>query len=93
MAMEMEFEWHPAKAEYNLNKHGISFVLAAHFLQSGHYILLPSDHASEPRILAVGSYENCIITVVFTHRHGKIRIISARKASREERRTYRDLQS
>ncbi len=87
----LEFEWDSEKASANLAKHDISFELAADFLSTGNYVEILSSRGNEARIMAVGVYAERVITVVFTRRNGTIRIISARSASREERRKYRSL--
>ncbi len=89
----IELEWDEKKNQINVEKHSISFVIAAHFLQSGHYQEIPSNRHDEERVMAIGLYAGSIITVVFTRRNATIRIISARSASREERGKYRELQS
>ncbi len=87
----LEFEWDKAKATTNEEKHGIAFVIAARLILDGNYVEIPSDTNSETRFKAIGKTENTILTVVFTRRNARIRIISARRASREERKIYNSL--
>lgn len=84
----MEFEWDPAKAEFNLEKHGISFVAAARVLQ-GPYVRVPSHRGNEERYLGIGELNGRILTVVYTMRAGRYRIISARRARTNEKEAYR----
>jgi uncharacterized DUF497 family protein len=93
----MVFEWDPAKAKSNQVKHGVSFDDACTvFLDSdaldGED---PAHSAQEPRFLRLGaSLSGSILIVAYTMRskddgETKIRLISARKASRKERKAYK----
>lgn len=84
----MEFEWDTNKEKSNLKKHGISFVAAAHILLAEHYEA-QSDRHSEVRYLAIGEKQGRILAVVYTRRGSKYRIISARRASKNEEKIYR----
>ena len=83
----IEFEWDPEKAAGNLQKHGISFEVAVEIFFSTHHI---SEDArteyGEKRYIAVGTTGDMTLTVVFTPRGKAFRIISARKARRNERK-------
>jgi len=87
----LEFEWDEGKAKKNEEKHSISFDLAANLLIKQEYVEIPSNTNSETRFKAIGAIENTILTVVFTRRNARIRIISARRASREERKIHSSL--
>jgi len=85
-----EFEWDDAKAEANLTKHKISFRAASRVFGDS-FVLIEEDLSEdygEKRFLATGLVEDLLITVVYTERGDRIRIISARKADANERRTY-----
>ena len=89
----MVFEWDDAKAQTNLLKHGVSFKVAstvfADDLALTGYDPLHSD--DEDRYLTMGlSAEGLLLVVSHTDRDGAIRIISARQASRAERKDYED---
>jgi uncharacterized DUF497 family protein len=86
----LEFEWDPDKNESNELKHGISFRVAASLLQNHNPKILRSRETApgELRHLAVGESDSDMIAVVYTKRGDVFRIISARKASRSERREY-----
>ncbi|HAM51846.1 MAG TPA: hypothetical protein DCP92_14605 [Nitrospiraceae bacterium] len=89
----MEFEWDPDKAEVNLKKHGISFHEAATVFGDALAITFndPDHSMREHRFLTFGySIMNQLLVVVHTERHEKIRIISARRAIRHERKIYED---
>jgi uncharacterized DUF497 family protein len=85
-----DFEWDDAKAEANLRKHGISFRAASSVFDDPLVVIeldLSEDYG-EDRFVATGRVEGLLVTVVYTERGDCIRIISARKANADERRTY-----
>ncbi len=87
----MRFEWDPRKAAANAAKHGVSFEEAQEVFAGSPVTILDAAHSAlEPRFWTVGPIARGIILVVWTAREaGVIRIISARPASRAERRLYR----
>lgn len=85
----MEFEWDARKAAGNLKKHGVDFTDAATVLYDDLAVTIPDEHQSEERFVTVGmDARGRILVVVYSWRGESIRIISARKASRSERRQY-----
>jgi uncharacterized DUF497 family protein len=89
----MEFEVDPAKATQNLKKHKVSFEEAASvFGDPMAYTFTDPDHSfGEDRWLMFGlSQMERILVVIYSHRRGKYRIISARRATRNERKTYEE---
>jgi uncharacterized DUF497 family protein len=80
-------EWDEAKAASNRRKHGIDFDDAVEVFY-GPCLLLRSDRDMEERWLAIGESEERTVAVAFTWRGDTLRIISARHARRNERRTY-----
>ena len=84
----MEFEWDPKKEEANLEKHGISFVAAARLLATAHYEER-SDRNGEIRYLVIGEIQQSVLAVAYTKRGDKYRIISARRASKNEEARYK----
>ncbi len=86
----MEYEWDPAKAAANLKKRGVRFADAALSLEDPLGLTAPDPDASgEPRFVCVGADPSGrILVTVFTPRGRVTRLISSRKASRAERRTY-----
>ena len=87
----MRFEWDPEKARRNLTKHGVSFEEAATaFADPLSITRFDPDHSeNEDRYLLLGAtYSGRLVVVAHTDRDDKIRIISARLATRRERRTY-----
>ena len=89
----MEFEWDDQKEEANLRKHGVSFVDAmAIFGDSLALTGYDPDHSDhEDRYITMGrTPEGRLLLVVHTDRGDTIRIISARDATRRERKDYED---
>jgi uncharacterized DUF497 family protein len=89
----MEFEWDPDKAEVNFKKHGVAFHEAATVFGDPLAITFndPDHSIREHRFLTFGySQRSRLLVVVHTGRHGKTRIISARRATRQERKIYED---
>jgi uncharacterized DUF497 family protein len=87
----LTFEWDPNKAAANLRKHGVSFEVAAEVFRDFQAMTWPDVAHSddEDRELTLGSTQRGVILVVaHTDRSGKIRIISARKATKRERAVY-----
>ncbi len=87
----MEFEWDTQKADSNLKKHGITFEEAASVF--GDYLSLTypdSAHSiQEERFIIIGlSDKNRILIISHTQRNERIRIISARAATKRERDFY-----
>ena len=77
--MAATFEWDSVKAEANLKKHGVSFAAAQlAFLDTKRVIARDKRHSrSEQRFYCLGMVEGGILTVRFTYRSEKIRIIGA----------------
>jgi uncharacterized protein len=93
--MTSEFEWDPIKAASNRQKHGVSFVEAATIFFDTFSITSsdPLHSFYERRFVTTGmSYRQRLLVVVHVDRGGRIRIISARFATRLERETYESLQ-
>ena len=87
----MQFEWDPAKALRNLAKHGISFDEASTVFGDplAGTISDPQRSADEERLVTIGhSDRGVLIVVVHVERGSRTRIISARRATRRERRRY-----
>lgn len=87
----MRFEWDDNKATSNFLKHGITFQEAVTVFADP-YLLFTEDSQysqGEEREWAIGEAENgSIVVVVFTMRSERIRIISARKATKRECHQY-----
>jgi uncharacterized DUF497 family protein len=91
--MFMEFEWDRDKAEANLSKHGVPFDEAKTVFDDPLYIdFYDPDHSEdEDRYIIVGqSQEHRLLIVSYTEREDKIRLISAREATRTEKDAYEE---
>ena len=85
------FEWEPQKAKSNIKKHGVSFEEASTAFQDTLSLAIddPLHSIDEERVVLIGmSNKNRLLVVVHTERGDNIRIISARKATKEERKNY-----
>ena len=80
------YQWDNQKRNTNIEKHGIDFVAAVRIFE-GPVWETPS-HRDEPRWQVVGVVDNMEVTVIYTVRNGNRRIISARRARKDERRGY-----
>ncbi|MDY7093614.1 MAG: BrnT family toxin [Acidobacteriota bacterium] len=89
--MGVTFEWDTAKDEANRRKHGIAFREAIPaFMDPLSFTIPDPDHSTaEERFILLGQDQRGRLLVVsHTDRGDRIRIISARKADRGERRDY-----
>ena len=89
----MKFEWDTAKATANLSKHSVSFDEGATVFLDQLALSGPDpDHSvGEPRYITFGmSSLGRLLAVSHTHRPGGIRIISARRVTRTERKIYEE---
>lgn len=85
-----EYEWDNEKRELNLKKHGVDFVGAIKVFDDQYRIEFSSHRKGEERFQTVGSVHEIIISIVYTVRKNKKRIISARRASKNEREKYHE---
>lgn len=85
----MGFEWDEAKRLANLEKHGIDFIDVLEVFDGG-IVTVEDDRYSygEQHFVTFGLLRGRVIAVVHTDREESIRIISARKATKYEQRTY-----
>ncbi|MCP4338552.1 MAG: BrnT family toxin [Desulfobulbaceae bacterium] len=85
----MEFEWDEEKRQVNIRKHGIDFV-GVEELFAGFTITMEDTRFEydETRFITIGLLNGRIVVVVHTERQEAIRIISIRKATKYEERTY-----
>lgn len=91
--MALVFEWDQNKAKSNLAKHGVLFDEASTVFKDKLSITIgdPIHSDDEDRFVVIGcSYRNRILVVVHTDRGDRIRIISARPATRRERIYYEE---
>lgn len=84
----MDFEYDEAKSQANKRKHGLDFVEAQRLWSDPDLLEIPARTSDEPRFLVIGSMDEKLWSAVITYRNERIRIISARRARREERELY-----
>lgn len=93
--MRLSFEWDPRKNASNKKKHGISFEEAkTSFYDANARLIADPEHSEEEdRFVLLGSSEQLRMLVAsHCYREGSpiVRIISARKANKKERETYKE---
>ncbi len=91
--MSLRFEWDPEKAAFNLKRHRVSFEEASTVFDDPLFIIfLDKEHSiDEERYITIGlSRTNRLLLIAHTDRNDQIRIISARKATKNERRFYEE---
>ncbi|MFA6572283.1 MAG: BrnT family toxin [Bacteroidota bacterium] len=91
--LDLRFEWDLVKAKTNFQKHGISFEEALTVWNDEFAAFLhdPSHSEKEERFVMIGySTKNNLLIISFTERNGNIRIISSRKATRNERKRHEE---
>lgn len=88
-------KWDPKKAESNLLKHGVDFADAAMVLEDELALTIEDDDEFEPRFVTIGSdTSGNILVVVYAYEETEeeleevIRILSARRANKKERKQY-----
>ena len=86
---DLIFEWDSEKARINKLKHRVSFETAANvFFDENRIEKLDEEHSDdEERWQVIGKVED-ILFVIYTDREDRTRIISARKADKDERKEY-----
>lgn len=89
--MSLTFEWDEEKAASNFEKHGISFQAASTVFKDSLSLTIsnPRHSFEEQRFVTIGeAVGQEILVVAPTQRDARVRIISAREATRKERRDY-----
>jgi len=88
----MTFEWDEAKNQANIRNHRIDFVDVTPLFDGPVFVMLDTrrDYGEE-RFVGIGLLDNAVIVTVFVEREpDKIRLISARKATRHEREKFQE---
>ena len=91
--MALSFEWDKRKAKSNLRLHGVSFIEASTvFADPLSLTIYDPDHSmTEMRFVDIGaSHSGRLLVVSYTERGDRIRLISARAATADERRQYEE---
>ena len=84
----MDFEFDPKKSEKNMQKHGIDFFQAQALWDDPELLEIPARTEDEARFLVVGKIGGKHWAGIITYRGEKIRIISVRRARKEEVELY-----
>ena len=85
----MDFEWDDTKRKSNIKKHGIDFINAP-MIFDGYTLTIEDDRYDygEERFITFGILEGRVVVVVHTENGDSIRIISIRRATKYEEKTY-----
>jgi uncharacterized DUF497 family protein len=86
----MDYEWNPGKVATNLQKHGVSFADAVSVFSDDFALTTADDFAEEERFVVLGTdaFGRLLVVAYTWQDEDRIRIISARKATRHERTQY-----
>jgi uncharacterized DUF497 family protein len=90
----VQFEWDPDKAAFNLRKHSVTFEEAQTVFEDDLFVVFedPDHLVDEQRYLIMGqSRQGRLLVVAYTERSRRVRLISARQATRYERRAYEEV--
>ena len=91
--MALDFEWDPVKAASNVSKHGVAFEDSATVFADPLSITIPDPLHSQDEsrlVLIARAHSGRLLVVVHVDRGHVIRLISARPATRKERKTYEE---
>lgn len=88
--MNLKFEWDKAKARSNYKKQGVTFDFAKGVFEDAFAVEFIDDRVEygEERFVIIGMVEGHIIYVAYTEREDRIRMISARRATKYEQEAY-----
>lgn len=84
----MDFECDTSKSKANLEKHGIDFVEAQQLWEDKDRLEIETRTEDEPRSVLIAVLGQKLWSAFFTYRKGRIRLISVRRARKEERELY-----
>ncbi len=88
----MDFEFDAAKSKTNREKHGIDFVEAQQLWEDEDRLEIPARTEDEPRYVLIATLKQKLWSAFFTYRKGRVRLISVRRARKEERERYHESQ-
>ena len=85
----MSYGWDEQKRQINVKKHGVDFIDVPEVFD-GDTVTIPDDRFDygENRFIVIGILKNMVVVVIYTERGENIRIISARKATKNEQIYY-----
>jgi uncharacterized protein len=91
MVHRMEMEWDPAKARADYRKHGVRFADAVIALEDQHAITVRDEAQNEERWITIGlDAVGRVLVVAYTWRTDRVRLISARTATKREAMQYEE---
>lgn len=92
MSKNKTFTWDQPKRQINIEKHGIDFQDAKHIFEDPYRIERQSYRNDEERYEVIGEVNSNVLLVAYVIREGNVyRLISARRASRNERKSYYEI--
>ena len=92
MSKNKTFTWDEPKRQINIEKHGIDFQDAKHIFEDPYRIERQSYRNYEDRYEVIGEVNSNVLLVAYVIREGNVfRLISARRASRNERKSYYEI--
>lgn len=85
----MRFEWDETKRKANLRKHGVDFACAASVFDGITVTVVDARYDyEEDRFISFGLWEGHVVVIAHTEREDSIRIISMRRATKNEEKSY-----
>lgn len=84
----MEFEWDDKKSRINKTKHGIDFDTARGLWNDSNRVEIHTSYQLENRTILIGKIDKKLWTAIFTRRGNAIRLISVRRAGKQEAKLY-----
>lgn len=84
----LNFEFDVAKSTANRGKHGIDFLEAQQLWEDENRLEITARTEDEPRYVLIAALSQKLWSAFFTYRKGSIRLISVRRARKEERELY-----
>jgi uncharacterized DUF497 family protein len=88
--IDADFEWDDAKALRNYVRHGVTFEIARRAFRDPSMVEILDDREDygEERYLLIGMADGQLLSVIYTERNQRFRLISARRANRDEQDHY-----
>ncbi len=84
----MKFEWDANKSRTNKSKHDLDFNAAKEMWNDSNRVEIQIPYPFEDRSILLGKIDDKLWAAIFTHRGNAIRIISVRRARRQEEELY-----
>ena len=84
----MKFEWDDEKSRINKTKHGIDFDTARGLWNDSNRVEIHASYPLENRTILIGKIDKKLWTAIFTWRGNAIRLISVRRARKQEAKLY-----